>query len=192
MFPNRLILLAVGLVAGFLTAACQSPSSQAPTPDVPATMTALLQEQVATVPTLPPLPTHTPYPTATAYPTYTPYPTATSAPANTPTPVKEITKEVVLDGVYPTPVLDDVDTLPVAGADGLYDLGFGQIMFLHVPDHEPSGVFAPRPFRTIFVYPPGRDWADREEWSVSYVRLKCATFLELEDHDAAHGCVIVQ
>lgn len=102
-FPLRVLALFPVL---FLTIACATASpTPIPTPDIPATVAAQVQAQLATIPTptvistatpypthtpyptatpFPPLPTSTPYPTATPRPTYTPYPTPT--PTNTPAP----------------------------------------------------------------------------------------------------------
>ena len=108
---------------------------------------------------------------------------------------KEIPKEVPVDSVgkvYPTPVLADADTLPIQGIDEMYDLGFGQIMFLKVPNLDTAGLFSPRPARNIFVYPPGDEWEDFKGWSVTYVQLKCGAFTDGEGNDSAHQCVIVE
>ncbi len=77
-----------------LLAACTiaSPTPAPPTPDIPATVTAQVDIQLAQSPTSTPWPTHTPYPTptnlptSTPYPTNTPYPTATARPTHTPYP----------------------------------------------------------------------------------------------------------
>ena len=77
--------------------ACTGPEPE-PSPDLSATVTALVQEQLADLPSDTPHPTHTPAPTFTPYttltpvPTEAPYPTFTSSsthalvPTNTPYP----------------------------------------------------------------------------------------------------------
>ena len=65
-------------------------------------------------------------------------------------------------------------------------------MFLPLPGYHTSGIFSPSPVRDIFVYPPGKEWEDREAWSLEYVQLKCAEFKDKEDFDAGHKCVIVE
>ena len=84
---RQALVMLIALVAVLATAltACTAPPP-APTPDIPATVTAQVRTHLDSVPTATPLPTHTPYPTATPYPTptalatYTPYPTATPRP----------------------------------------------------------------------------------------------------------------
>ena len=112
-------------VLGLSFTACFG-SEPEPTPDIPATVTAQVQAQLAdrttpTVqasptpvppPTLPPTvtpyPTSTPYPTATPYPTplptSTPTPTATATPTATPTPTPTPTPEPTATPT-PTPTL---------------------------------------------------------------------------------------
>ncbi len=66
-YQGRVGPVALPLSALFLSLlliACAS-STPEPAPDIPATVTAQVQEQLAAVPTATPLPTHTPYPTAT-------------------------------------------------------------------------------------------------------------------------------
>ena len=82
------------LSLSLLLAACATaPPAPDPTPDIPATVTAEVDSQLAQSPTSTPWPTHTPYPTptrlptATPYPTNTPYPTATARPTYTPYPM---------------------------------------------------------------------------------------------------------
>ena len=97
------ILLA--LIVGLAVAACGSGAPPSPTPDIPATVTAAVQQAIPT-PTPTPTPdiratvdaqvqatmaaipteTPTPTPTATPVPTETPMPTATATPTPTPTP----------------------------------------------------------------------------------------------------------
>ncbi len=195
----------IGLIALLIVAAiaCQ-PSTAAPTSDIPATVAAQVRIEVASQvaaapsPTPMPLPTYTLYPTATAYPTYTPYPTATPAPVQEvvkEVPVKVVVEkevEVPAEKVYPTPALAEAHAVPLQDSDGLYDLGFGQLMFLKVPNLDTAGLFSPRPARNIFVYPPGPEWEDNEGWSVTYVQLKCGEFQEGEKNDSGHQCVIVE
>ena len=88
MKPALFAVLTLALVA---TLACQgapppTPAPLAPTPDIPATVTA----HIRSLPTPVPLPTYTPYPTATPYPT--PVPLATHTPYPTPVPPTPIIK----------------------------------------------------------------------------------------------------
>ena len=71
-------------VLGIILSACTAPPE--PTPDLPATVTALVTARLADIPTATPQPTSTPYPTFTPYPTPTPVPTATPYPTYTPLP----------------------------------------------------------------------------------------------------------
>ena len=76
----------VGMVVLFgLTACFSQPSPDAP-PDIPATVEASVQQQIAAIPTSTPQPALTPLPTVTAQPTYTVEPTATLRPTYTPEP----------------------------------------------------------------------------------------------------------
>lgn len=82
----------------FSITACANPQQPTRTPDIPATVTAQVDEHLATLPTATPLPTYTPYPTFTPLPTvtpkstllpaptYTPHPSYTPFPTSTPTP----------------------------------------------------------------------------------------------------------
>ncbi len=91
------------ILTGLAVAACGSSAPPTPTPDIPATVTAAVQQAIPTpTPTPTPdipatvqaevqaamaaLPTDTPTPTATPIPTNTPTPTATTTPTPTPTP----------------------------------------------------------------------------------------------------------
>ncbi len=178
MFPfrlDRLVILAVLIILMGVTTACQQAPPPQPTPDIPATVTAQVQQHLEsqptpTVPPTAPPPTATPRPSATptAYPTYTPFPTHTPYPTYTPQPAA--TKP------YPTPTLGDSDDDPVLGSDGMYDLGFGQLLTFQVPNKRMSGLFSPRPGRSIFVYPDGREWDHYEEWRVMYVQVKCEEY----------------
>ena len=105
-------LILVALMLLLVLAACTAPP--APTPDIPATVTAQVQAHLDSVPTATPAPTYTPYPTATPYPTpttaptATPYPTATPRPTYTPYPTATPTPT-------PTPVPTATSTpLPTA------------------------------------------------------------------------------
>ena len=109
-------------------AACTStPPTQ--TPDIPATVTAQVEEHLATIPTASPLPTYTPNPTYTpqptttpvptpaAKPTYTPAPTYTPVPTATPTPTPRPTRTP-----WPTPTPTEtykwgVENMPVEVRD---------------------------------------------------------------------------
>ena len=103
---TNLWVCGLGILVTLLLAAllgCATPQP-APTPDIPATVTAQVQAHLDESLTATAYPTHTPYPTVTAYPTptksptatpyptatprptYTPYPTATPTPAPTATP----------------------------------------------------------------------------------------------------------
>ena len=91
------LLSALALV--LLTLACQT-TPPTPAPDISATVTALIEEQMAAAtaqptytphPTSTQLPTSTPYPTPTPLPTYTPIPTPTNTPTPTPTPTPTAT-----------------------------------------------------------------------------------------------------
>ena len=81
-------VLTTALFVGVLGCATPAPA----TPDIPATVTAQVQDHLAAIPTDTPSPTYTPYPTATALPaptqaaTATPYPTSTPRPTYTPYP----------------------------------------------------------------------------------------------------------
>ena len=68
--------------------ACTNPAPE-PTPDLHATITAQVQEQLAAIPTATPQPAYTPLPTFTPYPTLTPAPTGTPYPTYTPAPTLE-------------------------------------------------------------------------------------------------------
>ena len=101
---TKFIWLVLGL---FLVIACTSESppaaTQAPPPDIGATVTAMVEDLPTQTPypTLVALPTHTPYPAleplptytpvppASPYPTYTPIPPATPYPTYTPAPTAE-------------------------------------------------------------------------------------------------------
>ena len=182
------------LLALALGPACQQQPAPA-TPDIPATVTAQFERYIESRPTPAPLATSTPYPTATVYPTATAYPTTTALPTYTPYPTHTPfpTIAAATPGPLPTPVLFDLDTLPVKGDDDLYDLGFGQLMFLDLPEHNDPGVFSPLPFRVIFVLPPGREWEDREPWSLEYVQVKCAEYVVGEEpEESGYECVIVE
>ena len=64
------------LLFSLLLVACAF-STPDPTPDIPATVTAQVQEHLAAIPMATPLPTYTPYPTYTPVPPPTPTPTET-------------------------------------------------------------------------------------------------------------------
>ena len=193
---SHLRLLASAISVLILFTACQGQAVQ-PTPDISSAVAAQVEKALAGQAVPDHLPTHTPYPTLaplpthTPYPTYTPYPTPAPLPTVATEPEEPSESTAVNTGPFPTPVLSDADTLPVRDSEGMYDLGFGQLMFLKVPAQDTSGVFSPRPFRTIFVYPQDDGWADAPEWGVVYVRLQCAEFSDFEDHDAARSCLII-
>ena len=85
----RIAAPALGLLI-LLAVACtgEQPAAPLPTPDIQATVTAMVEA----LPTQPPpptlaaLPTYTPAPSATPYPTHTPVPSATPYPTYTPPP----------------------------------------------------------------------------------------------------------
>ena len=85
----RIASPALGLLVLFAVAcATEQPPTPPPTPNIEATVTAMV-EALPTQPPPPtsaPLPTYTPAPPATAYPTYTPAPSATPYPTHTPLP----------------------------------------------------------------------------------------------------------
>ncbi len=104
----RIPLLAIILV---LTLACNEP---APTPDIPATVTAQVESQLAALPTATPEPTPTPIPTPTVeIPTAIPEPTPTQpaiiiqvvAPTESPTATPEPTPTEVPPTATPEPTL---------------------------------------------------------------------------------------
>ena len=84
--------LCLAALVVLILAACSTPptATPAPTPDIPATVTAQVQAHLDTMPAATPLPTYTPYPTATALlatPAPTPsHLTRTSPPTPTPEP----------------------------------------------------------------------------------------------------------
>ena len=180
-----------GLASGL---ACQEQPARA-TPDIPATVTAQFEQHIQALPTPAPLPTYTPHPTAAALPAYTPYPTYTPLPTYAPLPTYTPypASAALIQSPMPTPVLTVQDPLPVRGADGLYDLGFGRLMFLHLPGIDPTGAFSPRPLWVMSVSPPGKEWEDREAWNIEYVQLKCSEFQEWEEEVySGYGCFIVE
>ena len=79
-----LALLALGVLS-IAWGACTNPGLE-PTPDLRSTITAQVQEQLATIPTATSQPTYTLSPTFTPYPTFTLVPTATPYPTHTPYP----------------------------------------------------------------------------------------------------------
>lgn len=103
-FLSLFLFSAYLLACGGSAAPGATPQTVVPTPDIGATVAALVEQRMASIPTptnhptLTPAPTYTPYPsptsypsptpqpTATFYPTYTPYPTPASIPTATPYP----------------------------------------------------------------------------------------------------------
>ena len=73
--------------------ACANPTPE-PSPNLQATITSQVQEQLAAIPTATPQPTYTPQPT------FTPYPTLTAAPTGTPYPTS---RPLPTHTRYPTP-----------------------------------------------------------------------------------------
>lgn len=117
----RVAAPALGLLV-LLAAACatEQPSTPPPTPNIDATITAMVEALPTQpppptlaalptytpyptpepLPTLQPLPTHTPYPTPEPMPTLTPYPTPQPLPTYTPQPTLEA---LPTHTPYPTP-----------------------------------------------------------------------------------------
>ena len=205
----RLVTLAVLIILLGVTTACQQAPPPQPTPDIPATVTAQVQQQLEAqpTPTVPPTdppltPTATPRPSATptAYPTYTPVPTHTPYPTYTPqpttTPYPTYTPQPAAMKPFPTPTLRESDEDPVLGSDGMYDLGFGQLMPFQASNRPMSGLFSPRPARNIFVVPDGREWDHFEEWRVVYVQVKCEEYspkkVSGDKHSWGYDCVIIE
>ena len=202
---DRLVILSAPILLMGVITACQQALPPQSTPDIPATVTAQVKQQLAQpTPTVPPTataptatlrpsatptayPTYTPVPTYTPYPTYTPQPTVTAYPTYTPQPAGAKT--------FPTPTLNEADELPELGSDGIYDLGFGLLMIVRVPNRPVAGLFSPRPARNILVFPAGNDWDHYEEWTILYVQLKCETFTSKKESGqktgSAFDCVIV-
>ena len=96
---------------------------------------------------------------------------------------------------FPTPTLRESDDDPVLGSDGMYDLGFGQLMTFDVTNNPAAGLFSPRPARSIFVVPDGREWDHFEDWRVMYVQVKCEEYESKKASDEKHSwgrdCVII-
>ena len=63
-------------------------------------------------------------------------------------------------------------------------------MTFQVPNKPVSGLFSPRPARSIFVFPAGNDWDQYEEWSILYVQVKCESFTS-KKNESAGDCVII-
>ena len=89
--PRLPILIALSLfLFSALLMACGGSAAPAPavgpTPNIEATVTALVDQRMASIPAPTEPPTRTPLPTATLYPTYTPHPTQTPLPTATPYP----------------------------------------------------------------------------------------------------------
>ena len=116
----RIAVPVLGLLILLATACASEQPPAPPTPDIEATVTAMVEALPTQPPppTLVPLPTYTPAPTATAYPTYTPppsatpYPTLEPLPTHTPLPTHEplptYTPQPTLEALptqtpYPTP-----------------------------------------------------------------------------------------
>ncbi len=79
---------------------------------------------------------------------------------------------VLEEGVYPHGT-----AIPEKGSDGLYDLGFGQLL-VYTPlfplEVERVGVFAARPGRAVMVQPAQPDgWSHFKNYTVTYGTLKC-------------------
>ena len=90
-----LVLIVLSLTAAACTA--ESPPPPAATPDIGATVTAMVEDiptqapypTSTASPTYTPIPTYTAIPPATPYPTYTPIPPATPYPTHTPAPTAQ-------------------------------------------------------------------------------------------------------
>ena len=107
MFVARsYLVVAVVFLVGIIAVACQSPPVQ-PTPDIPATVAAQVQREIASQATAMPAPTWTPLPPiviqATPSPTKTPPPTPTLEPTATPTPLPTPTPESTATPTPPPP-----------------------------------------------------------------------------------------
>ena len=100
-------LLSPALTLLLFLVACSAPPD--PTPNIPATVVAQVQRELAAqptatpYPTYTPYPTHTPYPTATPRPTYTPYPIPATTNTPSPTPTIDVLLEVTFRCIQDNP-----------------------------------------------------------------------------------------
>ena len=152
------LLMVVALC--FCAIACQN-TPPTPAPDIPATVAALVENQLAAAtpnptftpyPTPTPLPTSTPYPTPTPLPTYTPFPTPTNTPTPSPTPTPTPTATplpTATPTLTPTPTATPTP-MPTATA---------------TPTPRPTATPTPRPTAT----PTPDDWAASGNWYRDYL-----------------------